>query len=722
MTGIRTVSAPRTSPPVKSNGNGHAHIVGRTPYTWELLPADLLKRGKFVLYRNWKGKKLPCRSAKPTETASHADPATWATFELTQAAFVAYPSFDGINAVCSPEFTFVDLDGCITDDQLSEEAGKIIKGLPATYWEVSPSRTGLHGVFHSKGALFLDKRAGSIVEAYSEKHFMSCTGWALAEDAAIGTLRPKDIKMLRDTRAATHQTEAKDKSDSVSNRSGRHSALLRVGGSLVRNGSSMAAVERAMYEYNAEQCHPPLEEKEVARLVRSVAKYKAVGSLLVQETKDIGNADRLLLFGQGDLRYVAAYKCWAVYDGARWPVNDNEQEEVRMMAHTVVRAYGVQAAESHEERHMKFAAESCNSARIANMIREAQPHALLRIAELDRDPLLVNFTNGTLDARTGTLRPHSREDYITAIVPYDYKPKARCPKWLRFIGRTFGEDPKLIAYVRRTLGYSLTGDASEKCMFLANGPTDTGKTTLLAVVSRALGRDYAGRIKVESLMVEGKAMDNNTQSDLADLRGKRFVRTSETAHGQMLREATVKQLIQGQGQLKVARKYERHAEFAETWKIWVDCNHLPSIRDTDDSIWNRLHVIPFAHSVAKKDQNAQLADELMDEAEGILAWIVEGLNDWRDSGLRPPSTVTAQREEWREESDTFKQWLEECFVLTPQAKTASSELYISYKGWYEGRRLFPESTVKFARNMKEHGFQKIEDGDKKVPTWLGIGK
>lgn len=719
-----TQPAQPRAPKTDGNGNGHAQAQA-TPYTWNLLPRELRERGSFVLYRNQDGKKKPFRPANPAKLASSSDSATWATFKLTQAAYTSYPGFDGINAVCSPDFTFIDLDDCINDNHISDRARRIVAALPETYWEASPSGTGLHGVFHSKGGVYLPKCEDSIVEAYSEKHFMSCTGWALNDRARIGTLQPRHVKLLRAAQktAPTTSKSAAPSAGPSAPLGGRHQALLRVAGSLARNGSSPAAVERALREYNTEQCQPPLEEKEILLLLRSVGKYKAVGSLLVQETRDIGNADRLLLFGQGDFCYMAAYKRWAGYDGTHWAVEDREQEDIRVAAHMVVRAYGVQAAEAQDEKHMKFAAACGDSTRITNMMREAQPQATLRIAQLDTDTRLVNFLNGTLDARTMRLRPQRREDYITAVIPHNYNPKAQCPRFLKFLQATFGGDKALIAFVQRALGYSLTGDTSEKCMLLAYGPTDTGKTTLLTTAASVMGAGYAGGIKVESLMVDrGRAMDNNAQADLADLRGKRYVNTSETGQGQQLRESLVKLLAQGQGSYRAVRKYENPFEFPETWKIWMDCNHLPGVRDTDDAIWQRLHVIPFQHAVADKDKNRHLGAELVaEEAEGILAWMVEGLKAWMKNGLQVPATVTQQRQEWRAESDVLSQWLEECCVVRGDASAASLMLYTSYKDWREQHGLFPESTVMFARSMKAHGFEKKEVGDAKVPHWLRVG-
>ena len=245
---------------------------------------------------------------------------------------------------------------------------------------------------------------------------------------------------------------------------------------------------------------------------------------------------------------------------------------------------------------------------------------------------------------------------------------------------------------------------------------------MLTTLNRLLG-DYAGRIKVESLMVErGKTLDNNAQADLADLRGKRFVMTSETGQGQLLREALIKLLSQGQGSYRAVRKWENPFEFPETWKIWMDCNHLPRVRDTDESIWNRLLVVPFNCTVAKAQQDSKLGDQLLDEeAEGILAWMAVGLRRWTEKGIQPPDCIKAQREEWKAESDTLQQWIEANCVTGDNVNAPSTQLHEDYQKWRAIRNMYSISMVMFARNMKEHGFQKKEFGSNKVPHWLGVG-
>jgi putative DNA primase/helicase len=402
-------------------------------------------------------------------------------------------------------------------------------------------------------------------------------------------------------------------------------------------------------------------------------------------------------------------------------VDDREQEVIRAEAHAMVRAFALEAVQAGDKDAIKFSADCLNTARITNMMREAQPHATLTIAELDRDPLLVNFPNGTLDARTGQMRSHRREDHITAIIRHEYNPKAQCPQFLKLINETFGGDRETIGFVQRALGYSLTGVTSEKCIFLVHGPTDTAKTTLLTIIKTLLA-DYAGQIKVESLMVErGRPMDNNAQADLADLRGKRFVNTSETGQGDRLREELIKLLAQGQGMFRAVRKYQNPFAFPETWKIWMDCNYLPVVRCTDDAIWERLIVIPFRHRVPKAKQNKDLSRLLVaEEAEGILAWLVEGLKNWMNGGLRMPANMQAQRQEWRKESDDLGRWLAEKCVMQAAAKTGGQDLYRSYKAWRATNGLHDESMVLFARKMKEHGFEKKTEGHAELSFWHGL--
>ena len=84
---------------------------------------------------------------------------------------------------------------------------------------------------------------------------------------------------------------------------------------------------------------------------------------------------------------------------------------------------------------------------------------------------------------------------------------------------------RLVGFLQRALGYSLTGDVSEKAVFVFYGHWgNNGKTTLLTLCRDLLGRDYANLLLVETVMA-ARQTDTTARPDLADLRGVRFVQT-----------------------------------------------------------------------------------------------------------------------------------------------------------------------------------------------------
>src|SRR5260370_25135529 len=107
----------------------------------------------------------------------------------------------------------------------------------------------------------------------------------------------------------------------------------------------------------------------------------------------------------------------------------------------------------------------------------SEPAVPVLPADLDRDGMLLNVLNGTIDLRTGKLREHRRSDLLTKLAPVEYNPEAKCPTWLRFLDRIMEGNAALIGYLQRVGGYSLTGDASEQALWFFYGSGANGKST-----------------------------------------------------------------------------------------------------------------------------------------------------------------------------------------------------------------------------------------------------
>jgi putative DNA primase/helicase len=403
---------------------------------------------------------------------------------------------------------------------------------------------------------------------------------------------------------------------------------------------------------------------------------------------DHGNALRLVTMYGDDLRYCHAMKKWLVWDGMRWAVDDTEQA-CRLGKHTILE-FLHQAIAAGASDHAKFAVKSLDAPRLANMLRLAQCELPVRPAELDTHPFALNFLNGTVDLRTGQLRPYDRADLITKLVHFKYSPDAQCPRWNSFITQIMGGGPNASAaaterarqfsgHLQRALGYSLTGSTKEKKVFVPFGGGDNGKTTMLSTTNIVF-EEYSVLLQIETLMTRQE--DNNSQADLADLRGARFVQTSEAEKGQTLSQGKLKRITQGMGKIKSTRKYENPITFPETHKLWLDTNRKPTIKDTDDkATLNRLHPIPFTVTFSEEQKDKGLPAKLLTEGEGICAWIVEGARLWHTSGLEIPAEVETAKAEWRAEMDHVGHFIEEKCVTGDWCRVRGAALYSAYQKW-----------------------------------------
>ena len=332
---------------------------------------------------------------------------------------------------------------------------------------------------------------------------------------------------------------------------------------------------------------------------------------------------------------------------------------------------------------------------LVRVYRNAKP------GDLDRDLWALNCANGTLDLRSGDLRPHRQDDLLTRVAPVAYDKSATAPRWLAFLDRIFAGDQELIGFVKRAAGYTLTGNISAQVIFLLCGGGANGKSVLVTTLQTLLG-DYAKTAAPDLLLA--KAGDRHP-TELADLRGARMVATVESGEGRRLHESLIKQMTGGDA-MKARFMFADFFEFEPQFKLWLATNHKPNVRGTDYAIWRRIRLIPFNVTIPENERDAKLVEKLKAELPGILAWAVAGCLEWQQGGLKAPASVLAATETYRVEMDVVARFIEEACVLHPQAEIKATYLYRAYKAWCDDNGERYESQTMFGRRLGERGFTK----------------
>jgi putative DNA primase/helicase len=398
----------------------------------------------------------------------------------------------------------------------------------------------------------------------------------------------------------------------------------------------------------------------------------------VKVQTDLANATAFAAEHAGLLRHVRERRMWLAFDGVRWrrdATGDAERAAKATARALLDRAVKVED-EDMRKKAVRWALTSQSERGLRAMLTVAatEPGLALGAEALDSDPWLLACSNGTVDLRTGTLRPHDPADLITMATEIAHDAKALCPRWLQFMREVFAEDAELIEFVRRFIGYCLTGDTREHVLVVLHGSGRNGKSTLVKILQKLLGEHAVTAELSTFLRARG---DRGPRNDLARLHRARLVTAAESGEGRHLDESTVKE-ITGGDRLAARFLYGEHFEFTPHFKLAVVTNFKPKVSGEDDAIWARLRLVPFDVCFEGREDKT-LDAKLEAEVPGILTWAVCGCLDWQREGLGTAAAVTSATAAYRQDEDVLGAFLAERCLM--DGEIGPAELRLAYDAY-----------------------------------------
>lgn len=646
------------------------------------VPGELRDLPNWVCYKliplsSGKTNKIPY-SPHNISGAKSNDRNTWGTFEQARKVLISTEWLYGLGFMFAPPYVGIDFDNCIENGMLRDDVAQWVETIDS-YTEISVSGKGLHIIV--KAQLPVSGRKNGNIEIYSECRFFTMSGDVYKQDKQ-GTI--------------LHY-------DNIANRQSETLALLSA---LTENTS----VSKTTVPEDSEPIPSDISTGNVPEF-RNRMGYN-----------DKGNAARIAKLYNGTLIHVEELG-WLGWNGRHWEINRKFALRAALNVGDYVRRSATRAADAGvREEIYKWATVCGDAKRVHAMLEMAAAHADFDTSyqSLNKNSFLLNCENATVDLRNGYTSPHEPADLITYCNNIRYDPNAQCPNWENFLWGVFQGNLELITFIKKAIGYTLTGDTRHQVFFFCYGTGSNGKSTFADVLLKLCG-DYGKRISAEKLME--RRTNDGVEQTIAALSGKRMIFATEVGEGGKMAEALIKDLVGGDT-IVGRHLYKGEFDVRPVCKLWMYGNHRPSIRGTDNGIWRRVIEIPFNASFGvtgspAKDPN--LPEKLSAEMLGILNWAIEGAMMVMQSGLEPyPSIVAEAIRQYREDQDVVGSFLKENCEIAPHFEVVFKDLFATYTQWCKEFNQYQYSANKFGRILMERGYTKRINGASNALLYTGL--
>lgn len=521
---------------------------------------------------------------------------------------------------------------------------------------------------------------------------------------------------------------------------GRHAYLCRRLADLNFRGIPEAGIRAALHQINAEECDPPEDVAEVDAVVSDwLKRYRSqhgrdlepAGWADPQSPEDFGdiaNGKRFARKFRGLFLYVHAIKRWLRWDAMRWADCGNGEalkaagliaQDALDDAHAALKADPTEKAKGN---HSQALSVHRNVRRLEAMLTVAAVQDGMSIANpglLDADPWLLGVRNGVVNLRTGTLLQPDPSMLISRQAGAAFEPNARCDRWLKLLQEVFCGNAELIEFVRRAVGYSLTGLVDEEIAFLLFGDGANGKSVIANILHGVFG-EYAVTVRACLLARDGKGGSSDAEREKAKLPGARLALINEVGLSDVFDDQRMKEL-NSRERISARMLYGESFEFLPTHKIWLRGNHAPGVLDSGDAFWRRIALIRFERKFAPHERVADLDRRILEsEREGVLAWAVQGCLEWQRDGLRIPQSVRAAGDDYRRDTDQLGEWLEDQCRSAPGVSTPVSQLFDSYASFLQQGHMRPPSRVAFSRQLKQRGYKLARNRQARLVEGLAL--
>lgn len=447
------------------------------------------------------------------------------------------------------------------------------------------------------------------------------------------------------------------------------------------------------------------------------------GALQLESHGDIRNARAFAQSACGRFVFVTSRNRWLQWLNQRWQLCEKEEHFLKAKeVSEQILAAATAAFRLNQDSGKKLVNEAMNAhnlPRINAMLKLAvsEPDMATTDRELDSDPYLLGVQNGVVDLRTGQHLFNQPEFQITRYCNAAFDDSASCTEWLKFLDQIFPNDKATIESVQRLLGCTLLGLPDEEILIVCYGHGSNGKSVFSNVIHKIMG-GYSITAP-PSLLTARRQDDNGPRNDIAALAGARYVSINEMQAGDRLDEQVVKMLA-GREPISARFLHQEYFEFMPSFTPWLRTNHKPIIKGGDDGIWRRLVILRFGRKFTDSEKNPHLEQQLLEERDGILMWMIEGARLYLKDGICMSPSMQAELALYRDQSDLLGEFLGDHTTAGPVERVSQSILYGCYRRWCAQSGVHCLSKKSFTQRLAERGYPESKSGSSRYYAGLTL--
>lgn len=328
-------------------------------------------------------------------------------------------------------------------------------------------------------------------------------------------------------------------------------------------------------------------------------------------------------------------------------------------------------------------------------------------------PTLISVKNGVLNLETKQLLEFSPEYKIKNKILINYNSTAYSEIMDRTLNKICCNDKQLRMLIEEIIGYIIFRRNEIGKAFILIGSGANGKSTLLDVIKRLIGKENISSVALNEL---------NDRFKTFQLEGKLANIGDDISNGYIEDDSTFKKLVTGET-VNVERKGKDPFDFENYSKLIFSCNEMPRINDLSDGLKRRLIFIPFNAKLSKKDDDYDpfIIDKLLSEEslEYLLRISLEGLDRVLfNREFTTPKVVDETWEDYEKRNNPIIGFLEEGKIENESTK----DVYLQYQTFCSESGLKHLSRIAFSREICKHGYKtkQVKINGKPTPYFIKV--